>query len=37
MQRHMSNVMPREKVEREKLHAGQPKVSKVLSAPLHNW
>ena len=37
MRRHKSNIMPREKVEREKLRAGEPKVSKVLSAPLNNW
>ena len=38
MRRHESNVMPREKVkvERMKLRAGEPKVSRVLSVPLHN-
>ena len=36
MRCHVSNVMPREKVEREKLHAGEPKVSRVMSVPVHN-
>ena len=32
----LSNVMPREKVERVKLRVDEPKVSKVLNVPLHN-
>ena len=36
MRRHVSNVMPREKVERMKLRACEPKVGRVLSVPLHN-
>ena len=36
MQCHVSNVMPREKVERVNLRAAELKVSRDLSIPLHN-